>query len=87
MGDFSGGMGSMWLFGLLALVGVTLLVILLVRLIGGGLAHGNAPRNDVSDEGRADRNRAHQILDERLAKGELSVEEYRQRLQTLRENE
>lgn len=86
MGDFSGGMGSMWLFGLLALVGVTLLVILLVRLIGGGV-RGNAPSNDVSGEGRADRNRAHQILDERLAKGELSVEEYRQRLQTLRENE
>lgn len=87
MGDFSGGMGSMWLFGLLALVGVTLLVILLVRLSGGGLVRGNAPSNDVSGEGRADRNRAHQILDERLAKGELSVEEYRQRLQTLRENE
>jgi putative membrane protein len=77
----------MWLFALLALAGVTLLVILLVRLIGGGLVRGNEPRNDVSGAGRADRSRAHQILGERLAKGELSVEEYRQRLQTLRENE
>ena len=86
MGDFSGGMGSMWLFALLALAGVTLLVTLLVRLIGGGV-RGKEADDKVTGKGGAEMNRAHQMLDERLANGELSVEEYRQRLQTLRDNE
>lgn len=91
MGGFGGGLGFMWLSALLALAGITLLVILLVRLLGGGLnrrstgdsGHGD----DVHGDGTPGRSQARQILDERFARGELTAEDYRKRLRVLGERE
>ncbi len=87
MGSFGSGMGSMWLFALLALAGITLLVILVVRLLGGGLNRGRPAGGDVHGDGTPSRSRARQILDERFARGELTIEDYRERLQALGEEE
>lgn len=77
------GWGWGWLFWLLVLAGLILLVVLAVRLIGGGVS-----RSDSGASGAAQppaRNRARELLDERYARGELTTEEYRERLQILRE--
>ena len=78
------GMGWMWLFWLLLVFGVVLLVGLAVRAIGGRGTRG------VGGERAADRptarSRARELLDERYARGELTGEEYRERLQTLGED-
>lgn len=76
------GMGWGWLFWLLLIAGVILLVIVAIRLIGGGVARGTS--SGVSDAVR-DGGRARQLLDERYASSELSTEEYRERLRVLRE--
>ena len=72
------GMGWMWLFWLLMIVGAVLLVVVVVRAVGGGMTR-------TGDAGAASpkRSRARQVLDERYARGELTTEEYRERLQTL----
>lgn len=71
------GMGWMGLFWLLLVVGVALLVVVAVRAVGGGVTRDG--------EGRApgERNRARQVLDERYARGEITTEEYRERLRVL----
>lgn len=63
--------GGGWLNGIWVAMGVVLLVVLLVRLISGrrNLKRGNGP-TDQNDSGR-------QIIDERYARGELTMEEYR----------
>ncbi|MBX3100712.1 MAG: SHOCT domain-containing protein [Salinibacterium sp.] len=72
------GMGSWgWAFGTLVLVGVVILVIVLVRVFAGSrrrLPVSTLGANSLSPK---------QILDERYAKGELTSEEYRERLATL----
>lgn len=78
------GMGWMWLVGLLVLLGVVLLVVLAVRAIGGGITRG-AGSGDAAAQPPA-RNRARELLDARYARGELSSDEYRERLQTLEEH-
>lgn len=72
--------GWMWLFGLLVLVGIVLLLVVVVRAVGGGISRGT----DTSPPGR---NRAREVLDERYARGELNTEEYRERLRTLGEGQ
>lgn len=84
MGD-GGGMGMAagwgWVFLILVLVGLTALVVLLVRLASGGLAPGSR------DPGPADPQRqARAILDERYAKGEIDSEEYEERRGRLRDD-
>jgi putative membrane protein len=74
---FGMGMGWGWLFWLLMVVGVILLVVVAVRALGGGVtgaAGGSRP---------AARSRARELLDQRYARGEVSTEEYRERLQAL----
>ncbi len=94
MGNGS-GMG-MWGFGLLLVVGVGLLVVLAVRALGGGVTRGprvgpnEPPRDGIGtlqpqDAPAPGPGRAREILDERYARGELSTEEYRERLQRLGE--
>lgn len=90
------GMG-VWGFGLLLVVGVGLLVVLAARALGGGVTRGGprvgpsgSPRDAIGTEQPQDapapgRGRAREILDERYARGELSTEEYRGRLQSLGE--
>lgn len=71
------GMGWGWMFGALIMLGVVLLLVLAVRAIGGGVTSG-AP----SGPGRAK-----EVLDERYARGELTTEEYQERLRVLGNNQ
>jgi putative membrane protein len=77
------GMGSMWLIVPLMIVVAVLLVLMIliaVRLFsstGGGVAPTiSGPHTKTS---------ARLILDERFARGELTAEEYRERVQLLGE--
>jgi putative membrane protein len=73
-----GGMGWMWLFWLLLIVGTVVLVLVLVKAFTGnpgGTRQGGGPR------------RSREILEERYARGEISTEEFRERLRTLEEGE
>ncbi len=83
MGGYGCGpmMGWVWVFWILIVVGVALLVLLAVRLIGGGTNRtgtGGGPSGAATG-----RSAARRILDERYAKGELDVEDYRERLKGL----
>ena len=81
MMGFGTGMSWMWLFWLLLVVGVVLVAVVAVRVVGGGLTGGNrgAQRRQPEPSG------ARQLLDERYARGELTTEEYRERLRVLGE--
>ena len=83
MGNGMGGMGWYWLFGALLLLGLTLLVVVAVRVLGGGVGRGGSPAASDQPPGRS---QARSILDERYARGELSTEEYRERLEGLGED-
>ena len=73
-------MGWMWIIWLVVLMGVVLLAVLAVRAFGGGVnASGGVPG------GSATRSRARAVLDERYARGDLTTEEYRERLTALGE--
>jgi putative membrane protein len=78
------GMGWMWLFWLLLVLGVVLLVVLAVRAVGGGVAGPGIDQRDRA--GRPVRSRAREVLDERYARGEITTEEYRERLSALGED-
>ncbi len=71
------GMGLGWLFGLLVLAGVAVLVVVAVRAVGGGVKSGRGSDSEVPGS------RARQILEERYARGEITTEEYRERLRAL----
>jgi len=75
-----GGRGWMWVFWLLLLVGLVLLVVVAVRALGGGITRGSGATNG---ERRPVHGRAREILDERYARGELTTDEYRERLHQL----
>lgn len=81
MGGWQGmGWGGMlwgWLFLAVLVVGVVFLVMALVRGWGG-------PKVEPRPAGRS---RAHEILDERYARGEIDTAEYEDRLQQLRARE
>jgi putative membrane protein len=76
---FDMGMGWMWLFWLLLIIGVVLLVVVAVRALGGGVTRGDGGEGRVSQE----QSRARQVLDERYARGEITTEEYQERLRVL----
>jgi putative membrane protein len=77
MWGYGYGIGWMWLWGAFLLTGITVLVILAVRLLTGGVRHGGP-----STTGRS---QARLILDERFARGELTAEQYRESLKVLGE--
>lgn len=69
-----GGMWAwMWIWPLLILVGLALIVWVVVRLVRDG-RQGPPPPASVTGQPAARR-----ILDERLARGEIDVEEYQRR--------
>jgi putative membrane protein len=78
---FGMGGGWMWLFWPLLIIGVVLLVTLLVRALGGGASGAGSRQSSPSSTGPS---RAQHILEERYAAGELTTEEYQERLRTLR---
>jgi putative membrane protein len=88
MGGFGSNMDSTWLFWLLLIVGIVLLVILAVRAFSGGITRpgtggGPGAGRGPGRPGAMGASAARRILDERYAKGELSTEEYRERLEVL----
>lgn len=82
------GMWGFWLFSLILVVGAVLLIVVAVRVIGGGFTM----RSDSGSPGpdreptRPSSSRAQEILDERYASGDLSTEEYRERTQALHDS-
>lgn len=74
----------MWVFGGLMMVGVLLLIGAVVWAIIAATTRGNAapaaPAAPADPGGRA---RTRQLLDERYARGEMTSEEYGERLHTL----
>lgn len=99
MGYYGNGIGWMWLWGVLLLVGIAALVLLAVRLFTGGPGHGGAnqpgrygtppygpPGTPPGGPGfPAGKSQARLILDERFARGELTAEQYRESLKVLGE--
>lgn len=81
----TGGMGTMFPFGLLLLVGLVLLIVVAVRVIGGGIRRDDSPVRGGSGR-TGERSPARQRLDERYASGELTTEEYRERVRELGES-
>lgn len=77
----------MWLWGPLLLIGIALLVLLAVRVVGGGVRGGYGPAGPDGPGGPPPMggSRARQILDERFAKGELTADQYREQLKILGE--
>lgn len=66
----------MILYGVLLVVGVTLLVVTLVRVLAGGVADSSAAPSGSDGSAR-------RVLDERYAAGELSTEDYQHRRRIL----
>ena len=84
MGNFGSMTGWTWLFWLLLIVGTVLLVILAVRAFSGGITRpGNGRGPGPIPPGAVGGTTARRILEERYARGDLSTEEYRERLEVL----
>lgn len=71
------GGGWMWLWGVAMMALFVVLIVWLVRVGTGSAGFGRSKTVDPTE-------RAREILAERFAKGELSIEEYRERLGALR---
>ena len=86
-----GGMGWGLLFWLLLIVGLVVLVFVLVKALtggpGGGSGGGTRQGGTAPPPTGAGPSRSREILEERYARGEISTEEYRERLRTLEEGE
>ena len=82
MGD-GWGMGWMWFIWPLIMLGVTLLAVFLVRGTTTR-AHGHGGEAAPPPDGQSARSRAQEILDDRYARGELTDEEYQERMRHLR---
>ncbi len=78
---FGTGMGVVWVFWLLLLAGIVLVVVVVVRMIGGGV---RSDGRDRAGRGSAGGSGAVDVLNERYARGEITTEEYRERLAVLR---
>ena len=70
------GGGWMWLWGIAMMALFVVLIVWLVRATTGNGATSSPPK-DPAD-------RAREILAERYARGELTTEEYRERVEQLR---
>lgn len=75
------GAGWGWLFGALLVAGLVLLIVVVMRLAGGG-ARARGVVGRVAPPG-SEEARARQLLDERYARGEISTEEYQERRRVL----
>lgn len=80
------GMGWMWLFWILLIVGTVVLVVVLVKAFTGGSTDGSRQGGSAPATGALPR-RSRQILEERYARGEISTEEYNERLRTLEDGD
>jgi putative membrane protein len=85
MGNGS-GMGGFWLswfFGALIVLGIVIIGVVVVRAKGGGFGGQGSARADHRTKKNG---HARTMLDEQYARGELTTEEYLQRLEGLKEN-
>ncbi|WP_438612675.1 SHOCT domain-containing protein [Kocuria cellulosilytica] len=80
-------MGWMWLFWLLLILGTVVLVVVLVKALTGGSGGGTRQGGSAPPPTGAGPRRSREILEERYARGEISTEEYRERLRTLEEGD
>ena len=71
------GGGGMWFWGVAMMALFVVLIVWLVRARTSSSGSGQSKTVDPTE-------RAREVLAERFAKGELSVEEYRERLDALR---
>jgi putative membrane protein len=87
-GDGMGwGMGWMWLFWLLLIVGTVVLVLVLVKAFTGNSGGRTRQGGTATPPTGGGPRRSREILEERYARGEISTEEFRERLRTLEEGE
>ena len=75
----------MWLWGLLAVAGLVVLIIVIVRIAAGGVTRSEGSGVSNLGPGTTAMSTPRQILDERYARGELTTEEYRERITVLGE--
>ena len=68
-------MGFVWIWPVLLVTGIAALVWGLWRATGGGVTRGPSGHE-----------RAHEILQERFARGEITEQEYRERMRVLDEH-
>ena len=78
----NGTMGWSWGFGLLAMVGIAILVYVIIRL---STKNGERGPSAASPSAPPDSTSARKILDERFASGELTAEQYREQIRVLGE--
>ncbi|MFD1212041.1 SHOCT domain-containing protein [Arthrobacter sp. GCM10027362] len=82
-------MGWAWIFGLLLLAIIALLATLVVRAFTGGPGRQGPEWAVAGQAGQRvlppPRSPARQILDQRFARGELSIDEYNEHLRVLGE--
>ena len=80
---YDGGGVWMWVFGGLMMVGVVVLVGLAVWAVVSATTRGTGARTVQESSPTGGRERTRQVLDERYARGEMTSEEYTERLHTL----
>jgi len=78
----NGTMGWSWGFGVLALVGVAIVVSVVVRLLSKNGGSGSTT-SSISPTLPPEPTGARTILDERFARGEITAEQYREQLRVL----
>ena len=74
-----GGSTGTWLFVTLLMLGVALIVVLAIRVLGGGIGPGRDGGARPVDR-QPGRSRAREVLDERYAHGDIDTDEYNQRV-------
>lgn len=80
---YNGGGVWMWVFGGLMMVGVLLLIGVVVWAVIQATTRGTSDRTAPESSATGGRERTRQVLDERYARGEMTSEEYTERLHTL----
>jgi putative membrane protein len=82
-GSVMEGFWLSWLFGALIVLGIVMIAVVVVRAKVGGFSGQVSPQVDNRTQ---ENGHPRAILDERYARGELTSEEYQQRLRALKEN-
>jgi putative membrane protein len=87
MWGYRQGMSWMWLWAPLLLTGIASLVLLAVRVVGGGIrgGHGLGRSDGPGGPSPMGGSRAREIFDQRFAGGELTADQYREQLKVLGE--
>lgn len=80
---YNDGGGWMWVFGGLLMIGVMALIGLAVWAVVQATTRGTGVRTAPESSPTGGRERTRQVLDERYARGEMTSEEYTERLHTL----